>query len=246
MTTAKRVEVEAVIQPLPRFGGGNAFRDPEPQNGRNIIPFRYSKHLFQGILRMVSEKGRAHSKALGTGRRIDSITFSGSGEPTLNTQIGWLIREIKSFTDTPVTVLTNATTLPDREVQEALLAADRVVPSLDAASQEVFEKINRPAPGLKIVDIIEGLAAFRRRFSGEVWLEILLVKGLNDSEEHLLLLKSAAEKIGPDRIQLNTVVRPPSDPGAKPLSQEKMEEIRSFFGDRAEIIADFSKEEPIT
>ena len=178
---------------------------------------------------------------LASGRQIDSITFSGSGEPTLNTMLGELIREVKTFTDIPVTVLTNATLLPDPAVQEALLAADRIVPSLDAAAQDVFERINRPAPGIRIEDIIDGLAGFRKRFSGEIWLEILLVKGINDSEEHLRLLKTAAEKIGPDRIQINTVVRPPSDAEAKPLSKDRLEEIRSFFGDKAEIIAEFSR-----
>lgn len=179
--------------------------------------------------------------AIQSGRRIDTITFSGSGEPTLNILIGDLIRQIKGFTKIPVTVLTNSTLMPKLEVRQALLSADRIVPSLDAATQEVFERINRPASGLKIADIIEGLSAFRKKFSGLIWLEILFVKGINDSPDHLTALKTALDRIQPDRIQLNTVIRPPSDRGSKPLSPGEMESIRAFFGEKAEIIADMTQ-----
>lgn len=179
--------------------------------------------------------------AIQSGRRIDSITFSGSGEPTLNILIGDLIRKIKEFTEIPVTVLTNSTLISRPDVRQDLLSADRIVPSLDAATQEVFERINRPASGIKIADIIEGLSAFRKKFSGLIWLEILFVKGINDSPDHLAALKAAVERIHPDRIQLNTVIRPPSDKGSRPLSPKEMESIRAFFGEKAEIIADMTK-----
>jgi wyosine [tRNA(Phe)-imidazoG37] synthetase (radical SAM superfamily) len=182
-------------------------------------------------------------EAIQSGRRIDTITFSGSGEPTLNTLIGDLIAEIKGFTDIPVTVLTNSTLIWDPEVRKALRRADRIVPSLDGATQEVFEEVNRPAEGLKIAAIIEGLADFRKEFIGEIWLEILFVKGINDSESHLKALKSAVERIRPDRIQLNTVVRPPSDREAKPIGRERLDEIRAFFGEKAEIIAEMPRTE---
>jgi len=112
---------------------------------------------------------------LKTGARVDFITFSGSGEPTLNKSTGWLIREIKKFTNIPVAVLTNSTLLSRAGVRKELSAADVVVPSLDAATQRVFEKINRPHPSLKIEKIIDGMVKFRKEFKGQIWLEIMLV-----------------------------------------------------------------------
>ena len=122
---------------------------------------------------------------LKTGARVDFITFSGSGEPTLNKSIGWLIREIKKFTNIPVAVLTNSTLLSRAEVRKELAAVDVVVPSLDAATQRIFKKINRPHPSLRIEKIIEGLVKFRKEFKGQIWLEIMLVKGVNDCQLRL-------------------------------------------------------------
>ncbi|MCX8160278.1 MAG: radical SAM protein [Candidatus Saccharicenans sp.] len=180
---------------------------------------------------------------LKTGARVDFITFSGSGEPTLNRSIGRLIRKIKKMTGIPVAVLTNSTLLSRPEVRKELAAADVVVPSLDAASQRVFEKVNRPHPSLRADKIIDGLIKFRRQFKGQLWLEILLVKGINDSPAHLKKLKAAAEKIRPDKIHLNTVVRPPAESLARPLSPEEMQSIKEFFGEKAEVVAGFRKKE---
>jgi wyosine [tRNA(Phe)-imidazoG37] synthetase (radical SAM superfamily) len=174
--------------------------------------------------------------------RIDYITFSGSGEPTLNAGLGSLIRKIKAMTDIPVAVLTNGTLLTREEVRQALMEADLVVPSLDAATQEVFERVNRPHPCLEVRDIIQSLIRFRQEYRGRFWLEVMLVAGINDSPEHIRELKEAAASIHPDRVQLNTVVRPPAEGFARALTQERMEEIREIFGPGAEIIADFSDE----
>ncbi len=179
------------------------------------------------------------SKALATGQRIDYITFSGSGEPTLNAALGKLIRAIKKITDVPVAVLTNSTLLTKERVRSVLQSADLVVPSLDAATQDVFIKVNRPHVSLKIDDVIAGLKKFRQEFKGQLWLEILLVKGVNDSAPHIQKLKEAAEKIRPDKIQLNTVIRPPAEEFAQALSLEELERIKKAFGTNCEIIADF-------
>ncbi len=180
---------------------------------------------------------------LKTGARVDFITFSGSGEPTLNKSIGQLIREIKKITKIPVAVLTNSTLLSRAEVRKQLAAAEVVVPSLDAATQPVFEKINRPHPSLKVEKIIDGLAKFRKEFKGQIWLEIMLVKGVNDSPAHLKKLKEAVDRINPDKIHLNTVVRPPAEKTARPLTPEEMNKIREFFGEKAEVVASFRKKE---
>jgi wyosine [tRNA(Phe)-imidazoG37] synthetase (radical SAM superfamily) len=179
-------------------------------------------------------------KAVASGRTIDAITFSGSGEPTLNSGIGTIIRGIKRFTRIPVVVLTNSSCLASPGVRRDLRQADIVVPSLDAADEAVFRKVNRPHAGLTAAAIIAGLAAFRREFAGQIWLEIMLVRGVNDGPRHLKKLKAAAALIRPDRIQLNTVVRPPAEKSARPLGPAEMEKIREFFGDGAEIIADFN------
>jgi len=174
---------------------------------------------------------------------VDFITFSGSGEPTLNKSIGWLIREIKKLTNIPVAVLTNSTLLSRAKVRKELLPADVVVPSLDAATQRLLEKINRPYPSLRIEKIIEGLVKFRKEFKGQIWLEIMLVEGVNDSPAEIKKLKEAADRINPDKIQLNTVVRPPAEKTAKPLTLEEMNKIKEFFGKKAEVVASFRKKE---
>lgn len=180
-------------------------------------------------------------KRIETSARIDYITFSGSGEPTLNSKIGTLIKKIKKITDIPVAVLTNSTLLTIKNVRASLKQADLVVPSLDAATQDVFEKINRPHASLKIENIIEGLKQFRKEFKGDLWLEIILVKGMNDSEAHVKALKKAIHEIKPDIVQLNTVIRPPSEKSAKPLSKKEMEKIRDLIGSHCEIAAHFNR-----
>jgi wyosine [tRNA(Phe)-imidazoG37] synthetase (radical SAM superfamily) len=177
--------------------------------------------------------------ALAAGRRIDAVTFSGSGEPGLNSGIGKIIRGIKRTTDIPVVVLTNSSCLTGRQGRREFLEADIVVPSLDAAAERIFKKINRPHPSLTSAKIIDGLIRFRREFKGKIWLEIMLVKGINDGPAHLKKLKEAAARIQPDKIQLNTVVRPPAEKSARPLSRAELERARAYFGPDAEIIAAF-------
>jgi len=173
--------------------------------------------------------------------RIGHITFSGSGEPTLNTAIGDLIRRIKRITDIPVAVLTNSSFLARKAVRRALLAADIVVPSLDAATAAAFHRVNRPLPSLKVEEIVGALAMFRREFKGQIWLEIMLVKGINDSPSDIEALKKAIARIRPDKVQLNTVVRPPAENWAKPLSRTELSRIRKSLGGRAEIVVDFRR-----
>ena len=176
-------------------------------------------------------------QAIARNPHLERITFSGSGEPTLNSEIGGLIRKIKKMTAIPAVVLTNSSLLTRRSVRRALLAADIVVPSLDAATAASFRHVNRPLPSIKLADIIKGLVLFRREFAGRIWLEVMLVKGVNDSPADVRALKKTVETIRPDKIQLNTVVRPPAEKWAMPLSPAKLNRIRKELGERAEIIA---------
>jgi wyosine [tRNA(Phe)-imidazoG37] synthetase (radical SAM superfamily) len=179
--------------------------------------------------------------ALARDRIIDFITFSGSGEPTLNSSLGRLIRRIKKMTSIPVAVLTNSTFLTRPSVRRALLAADVVVPSLDAATAASFQKVNRPLPSLKIAAVIAGLEKFRREFKGQIWLEVMLVRGINDVPGNIAALKRAVSRIKPDRVQLNTVVRPPAEKWARPLSRNALEKIRKELGKGTEVVAEFRK-----
>ena len=182
--------------------------------------------------------------ALAAAPRVDHITFSGSGEPTLNKNLGRIIRAVKRTTRVPVAVLTNATLLSRKDVRADLLAADVVVPSLDAAEPRLFKAVNRPHPSLKAGRVVKGLARFRREFKGQIWLEIMLVKGVNDAPGHVRALKDAIDLIHPDRIQLNTVVRPPAEASARPLTARELDRIRRALGNRAEVIVDFEKKGP--
>jgi len=180
-------------------------------------------------------------KKISSGQRIDYITFSGSGEPTLNTALGKLIREIKKMTSIPVAVLTNSSLLNQKSVRRALLSADVVAPSLDAASADILARVNRPHSSLKMSKIIDGLVKFRQEFKGSIWLEVMLVEGVNDSPSHLKKLKEAIARIKPDKVQLNTVVRPPAERFARSLSLEKLEKIKKILDENCEIIAAFEK-----
>jgi wyosine [tRNA(Phe)-imidazoG37] synthetase (radical SAM superfamily) len=158
---------------------------------------------------------------------IDVFTITASGEPTLHTGIGKIIRHIKEKSDKPVAILTNGSQLYLKEVRQDLLAADIVIPSLDAARPESFRRVNRPAkcsPDLETM--IKGIVDFSREFAGEVWLEILLVESINDSPEDIAALKNVIGRIGPTRVQLNTVARPPFESFAKPLTHKRMEEVK--------------------
>ncbi len=166
---------------------------------------------------------------------FDHLTFAGSGEPTLSSDLGEIIRRARAIVDVPIAVITNSALLTSKEVRNEVSEADIVLPSLDAATQETFNAINRPAPGIQIKEIIEGLKDFRKEFHGEIWLEVMLVKGVNEHEADLI--SQAARSIGPDRIQLNTVVRPPAEP-VSPLSEDEMADILDAF-ECAELIPDW-------
>lgn len=180
-------------------------------------------------------------QTLSSGLTIDYITLSGSGEPTLNSGIGELMKEIKGMTSIPVTVLTNGSLLYDKELRRDLLTADLLLPSLDAVRKETFELVNRPHPSLAIEEVVRGLSQFRNEFHGEIWLEVMLVKGLNDSVTDIEGLKKAVAHIKPDRVQLNTVARPPSEEFAHPLDMAELRVKRDLLGRNCEIIAEFKE-----
>lgn len=166
----------------------------------------------------------------------DIITIAGSGEPTLAQGIGEVIAGIKDATDIPVAVLTNGSLLDLPDVRRDLALADMVVPSLDAPDEGLFRLVNRPHKSLRFDDVIDGLATFRESFSGRLWLESLLIAGVTGVPEEVTRLAALAARIAPDRIQLNTVVRPPAESFAQAVPIERLREFAAAFSPRAEVI----------
>ena len=167
---------------------------------------------------------------------LDYVTISGSGEPTLNTKIPDLISELRRLSPVKIAVITNASLLSDASLRREISGADLIVPSLDAVTQELFVKVDRPHKDIKIEDIINGLISLRREFKGKIWLEVMLIRGLNDDIRHIRKLKGVIEKVNPDRIQINSPVRTASEAGISPVPKAKLKKIKDILGDKAEII----------
>lgn len=169
--------------------------------------------------------------AMALGRHLDHITFSGSGEPLLSIDIGEIIQFIKRTTDTPVAVLTNGTLLHQKDVLDDIAECDLLLPSLDAADIETFHLINRPSPMLDFDRYIQGLLELKSRFRKPVWLEVFLAKGINDDLRHLDLLHGLIRRIAPDKVQLNSLDRPPAYSNVLPLASDELEAIARTWPD---------------
>jgi wyosine [tRNA(Phe)-imidazoG37] synthetase (radical SAM superfamily) len=167
----------------------------------------------------------------------DYVTFSGSGEPTLHVELGRLVAYVKERTSAKVAVLTNGSLLYRPEVRERLLQADMVMPTLSTVREETFRAIHQPHGDLNVAGLIEGLRSLRKSLRGQLFIEVMLLAGYNDRDEEIEALRRVILKIAPDRVQLNTVVRPPADVKAIPLDRKKLEYIKRVFGECAEIIA---------
>lgn len=170
---------------------------------------------------------------------LDFVTFSGAGEPTLAGNLGEIIGFIKAnYPQYKVCVLTNGTLFFDPDVRRRVLSADVLVPSLHAVTPEAFIKITRPVKDLNVRHIISGLTALRKEFSGEIWLEVFIVPGINDSIEEISELKKVIGGIKPDKIQLNSLARAGTESWVKPATREELEKISEFLKPlKTEIIA---------
>jgi len=172
---------------------------------------------------------------------IDYITFSGSGEPTLNKNLGNMISMLKEMTTIPIAVITNGSLLWKEDVRSELLQADLVVPSLDAGTEAAFQTINRPHQDLHLETIVNGLIQFRKEYTGQIWLEVFLIEGINTSESEAEKIVEKVSLIRPDKVQLNTAVRPPAEPSVEPLPGERLEQYVARFSCPTEVIADYSQ-----
>ena len=173
------------------------------------------------------------------GGQADYVTLAGSGEPALHSRLGEIITEARRISGVPVCLLTNATLfyLPDVRAEAAL--ADVVVPSLDAADPETFQRVNRPHQACTLERHLDGLLAFSREFTGELWLEIFLVPGYNDSPNSIAALAAFAARLHPAKIQLNTAVRPPAERSVGMIPEDRLRDIAMHFSPPAELIASY-------
>lgn len=161
---------------------------------------------------------------------LDYITFSGAGEPTLNSGIGRLIKFIKNkYPAYKLCLITNSSLMGEKDLRNEIISIDLILPSLDAVSEIVFRKLNRSNPKVKIAEIVKGLIKFRQESKALMWLEVFLVPNVNDTNMELAELKKTINEIQPDQIQLNTLDRPGTEKDVEPLSKEKMDEIKAFF-----------------
>lgn len=177
-------------------------------------------------------------EALLNNKNIDYITFTGSGEPTLYKDLKKLIYEIKQITDIPVCIITNGSLLYKQEMRSNLLLADLVIPSLDAGNEDAFKLIDNPNKEIDFDKMVEGLIEFKKVFKGEYWLEIFLLKDINDNEDELDDIIKIVNKIKPDRIQLITATRRVANEKAKALTDEELKKIKKYFNSRCDIEVD--------
>jgi wyosine [tRNA(Phe)-imidazoG37] synthetase (radical SAM superfamily) len=172
------------------------------------------------------------------GLQADYITIGGSGEPTLNSRLGDLVDGIHRLTDIPVAILTNGTLLYRPDVRADCAKADLVVPSLDAGDEQVFEALNRPAADISIEKLVSGLSSFRDEFAGAIWLEVFIVPGVNSGPGQIAKIKELLGKIRPDRVQLNTAIRPPAEKSVEAADGETLAAIARQIGGNCELIAE--------
>jgi wyosine [tRNA(Phe)-imidazoG37] synthetase (radical SAM superfamily) len=167
---------------------------------------------------------------------IDWITFVGSGEPTLHAGIGLLIRQVKALTDRPVAVITNGALLYLPELRTELIAADAVLPTLDAGTPKLYRTINRPHPDITFERLVRGLIAFREQYTGKLWIEVMLVRGLNDAEPALQEIAAILRQIEPDAIHINLPIRPPAEPWVQPPDENALRRALTILGDIAQMV----------
>jgi wyosine [tRNA(Phe)-imidazoG37] synthetase (radical SAM superfamily) len=167
---------------------------------------------------------------------IDWVTFVGSGEPTLHASIGWLIEQVKTLTEIPVAVITNGSLLYGPQMRHDLAAADAVLPTLDAGTPELYRRINRPHPDATFERLVAGLLDFRRQYSGRLWAEVMLVRGLNDTEQALRDIASILRRVEPDEVHISLPTRPPAEIWVQPADDEGVLRALVILGEVAHVL----------
>lgn len=203
------------------------------QLGRSIplTNVRWEYHPRGEILSEVEQALAAHGPG-----EIDWVTFVGSGEPTLHIGIGWLIRKVKELTNLPVAVITNGALLYLPEVRQELAAADAVLPSLDAGNARLYRQINRPHAEITYDRLVDGLMVFREDYPGKLWVEVMLVRGLNDTDKALREIAGVMNRIQPDEVHINLPTRPPVETWVQPPDEEGLMRSMVILGNIARVV----------
>ncbi len=185
----------------------------------------------------ISQLKKELSQVLKRKPKIDYITISGSGEPTLHKGLDKIIAVLKKTTKNkyPICVITNSSLLYRKKVRTELAQADLIMPSLDAVGPALFKKINKPISGLSLNKIIQGLIALRREFKGKIYLEIMLLGGVNDTISEAKKFKQVIQKIKPDRVLLNLPVRPSENKVVLPTLL-RLKQFKKILGRRTQAI----------
>ncbi len=187
--------------------------------------------LDENILFEVEQSLRSRTRS-----GIDWVTFVGSGEPTLHIYLGEIIRRVKTLTALPVAVITNGSLLYLPEVRQELSVVDAVLPTLDAGTAELYRKINRPHPDITFERLVDGLVAFRKKYRGKLWVEVMLVRRLNDTSQALEDIAKVLQRVKPDAVHINLPTRPPAETWVRPTDEEGLMRAVSILGDIAEVV----------
>ena len=203
------------------------------QLGRTRPLINERKNFFppEEIIDQVKEALEAHKPG-----EINWVTFVGSGETTLHASIGEMIHQVKTLTTLPVAVITNGSLLYLPEVREELLEADAVLPTLDAGNAILYRKINRPHPAITYNRIIDGLISFREQYPGKLWIEVMLIKDLNDTEVELKRIAGKLARIHPDEVHILQPDRPPTEPWVRPTDEEGLLRAQAILGNIARVV----------
>jgi len=203
------------------------------QLGRTRPLTNERKNFFppEEIIDQVKEALKAHKPG-----EIDWVTFVGSGETTLHTSLGVMIRQVKVLTKIPVAVITNGSLLYLPEVRQELAEADAVLPTLDAGNERLYRKINRPHPAITFNRIIDGLISFREVYQGKLWIEVMLIKDINDTEVELKRIAAKLIRIHPDEVHIVLPDRPPSEPWVRPTDEEGLLRAQAILGNIARVV----------
>jgi wyosine [tRNA(Phe)-imidazoG37] synthetase (radical SAM superfamily) len=178
-------------------------------------------------------------RKLDEGHPLDYVTLSGSGEPTLFSKLGQLLSRIKGMTETPLAVLSNGSLFWQEDIRLSLADADLVIPSLDVGNGDLFRLVNRPHQGISFDQMVDGLIQFRHDFTGLLWLEVLLLEGITAFDSEVAEIVEIVDKINPDRVHVNTAVRPPSEEFAHPVLRQELVYFAAAFGEKGEAVGGF-------
>ncbi len=174
---------------------------------------------------------------LEAGGEADYLTFAGCGEPTLNINLGDAMARAREVSGIPVCLLTNGALLWRKSVRDSAMQADLIMPSLDAGTQQTFERINQPVDGLFIDQVVDGLKETVIEYHADVWLEVMLVAGINDTDDELAALGDAVRRVGADEVQINTVVRPAPGRDVERVDNSTLVRARVILGPNATVIS---------